>query len=221
MTRSARVSARTALIAACGAAVAVVAHLTIVGRFPAALGAALCLLPLAFVGLLALRRAAHAGWMLLAIAAAALALWAGWNGLERRFIDVLFVEHVTFNLMLAVVFGRTLAAGRDPLCTRFARLLHEEIPPEVERYTRGVTVAWTIFFVSVAALSVALYSAHWIAAWSLLANVGSPVLVGLMFAIEYAVRARALPHWERVGILAGARAFTRHFRGARLEEASR
>jgi hypothetical protein len=42
-----------------------------------------------------------------------------------------------------------------------------------------------------------------------------------MFALEYMVRIRALPHWERIGILAGARAFTRHFRAARLEEASR
>lgn len=222
MTRSARVHARTALIAAGCAGVALVAHLTIVERFPAAIGAALCLVPLAAVGLFALRRAAHAGFVALAVAAGAVALWLAWSGLERRFADVLFAEHVTLNLALAFVFGRTLRAGREPLVTRFARVIHEgDIPSEVEHYTRRVTLVWTTFFLLVAGTSIALYAGHWRVAWSLLANVGSPVLVGLMFAIEYAVRRRALPHWRHVGLVPGIRAVARHFRGARFGPASR
>jgi len=221
VTRSARVHARTALIAAGCAGVALVAHLTIIERFPAAIGAALCLVPLAAVGLLALRRAAHAGFVAFAVVAAGAALWLAWSGLERRFADVLFAEHVTLNLVLALVFGRTLRAGREPLVTRFARVIHEGgIPSEVERYTRRVTLAWTVFFLLVAGTSAALYAGHWLVAWSLLANVGSPVLVALMFAIEHAVRRRALPHWQHVGLVAGIRAFARHFRGARLGPAS-
>jgi len=48
-------------------------------------------------------------------------------------------------------------------------------------------------------------------AWSLLANILTPLLVGAMFVVEYAVRLRVLPNWERVGILRGVRAFSRHF----------
>jgi uncharacterized membrane protein len=222
VTRSARVHARTAFIAACCVGVALVAHLTIIERFPAAIGAALCLVPLAAIGFLVLRRAAHAGVIALAIVAAAAVLWLAWSGLERRFTDLLFAEHLTLNLALALAFGRTLAAGREPLIARFARVVHEgTLPPEVERYTRRVTVAWTVFFLLVAAASTLLYAAHRLLAWSLLVNVGGPVLMGLMFALEYLVRTRALPHWEHVGMLAGMRAFARHFRARRLEEASR
>jgi len=55
------------------------------------------------------------------------------------------------------------------------------------------------------------------AAWSLLANIVNPIAIVAMFVIEYAVRLRALPNWEQVGILGGVRAFTRHFAAARFE----
>jgi hypothetical protein len=66
--------------------------------------------------------------------------------LEQHFTDVLFIEHAGGNLVLAWVFGRTLLAGREPLCTSFSRLVHGTITPQAERYSHGVTVAWTVFF---------------------------------------------------------------------------
>ena len=103
------------------------------------------------------------------------------------------------------------------MVTRFARLLHGTLPPEVERYTRSVTLAWTLFFGALFALSCTLYLGKFLAAWSFLANIASPVLIGVMFVAEYAIRLRALPNWERVGILGGMRAFSRYFASARLE----
>jgi len=196
---------------------AVLAHFTIVDRFSPLLGAVLSLVPLAFLALWAARRSPHRAWTVAAVALAALGLWAGWGALERHFDGLFFVEHAGGNALLAVVFGRTLAAGREPLCTRFARILHPTLPPEVQAYTRGVTVAWTIFFASLASLSAALYLGGFLTAWSVLATMASPVLVGLMFVVEYAVRIRTLPHWERVGLLGGVRAFSRHFAAAPLE----
>jgi uncharacterized membrane protein len=87
----------------------------------------------------------------------------------------------------------------------------------VERYTRGVTVAWTLFFSSLFALSCALYLAGMLEAWSLLANILGPVLVGAMFIIEYAVRHRVLPDLERAGLLSGVRAFSRHMAAAQSQ----
>jgi len=201
----------TALVVALSIAGAVLAHFAIVDRFSPALGALLSLVPAAAV-LLWLARRSRQRWAVAAcIAAAALAAWAEWGALERHFPSVFFVEHAGGNLLLAFVFGRTLAAGRVPLCTRFAELIHGELPPEVAAYTRRVTLAWTLFFASLASTSVVLYLGGFLTAWSALATMASPVLVGLMFVGEYAVRLRALPNWERIGILGGIRAFSRHF----------
>jgi uncharacterized membrane protein len=195
-------------------AFAILAHAAIVEGIPPAAGAALSLVPLVLIAILAARRSRRSrrrAAVLASIAAAALALWLGWGQLERHFSGLFFLEHAGSNLVLAIVFGRTLLAGREPLVGRFARAVHGDLPPEVVRYTRRVTVAWTIFFVLLFATSCALYLGRFLEAWSLLANIVTPLLVGAMFVIEYAVRLRALPDWERVGILGGVRAFSRHF----------
>ena len=74
-----------------------------------------------------------------------------------------------------------------------------------------MTAAWTVFFATLFTLSCALYVSGFLAAWSVLANIVSPLLTAAMFVVEYAVRHRVLPQWERVGLLGGIRAFSRHF----------
>ena len=78
-----------------------------------------------------------------------------------------------------------------------------------------MTLAWTILFTTLLVVSCALYLSGQRAAWSVFANFATPAGVGAMFAIEYIVRHRVLPHWERVGIMGGVRAFSRHFGQAR------
>ena len=191
---------------------AVLAHFAILGSVTPALGAALSLVPAALLAFWIARRSAHRGWAIAAIALAVLALGVDWRGLERHFPSVIYAEHAGVNLALAFLFGRTLAPGREPLCTRFARTLHGGVlPPGVAEYTRRVTAAWSLFFAALCALSTTLYFGGWLEAWSLLATILSPVLVALMFAVEYAIRLRALPDVERVGVLGGIRAFSRHF----------
>jgi len=200
------------LLSVCGA---VLLHLAIVGRFGTTLGAALSLVPAAAAIAWATRRSRHRGWLLAALALGALAAYADWGALERHFPSVFYLEHACANVALAIVFGRTLAGGREPLCTRFARILHDGIlPPRVGDYTRRVTAAWTAFFAAIAAVSTALYFGGWLEAWSLFATMLSPLLVALMFGIEYLVRMRTFPELERVGVLGGIRAFSRHFAAA-------
>jgi len=74
-----------------------------------------------------------------------------------------------------------------------------------------------VFFASMFTLSCALYLGGLHAAWSLLANFLNAILVVALFVVEYAVRHRVLPNWERAGILGGVRAFSRHFGQARPE----
>jgi uncharacterized membrane protein len=206
-----------ALAVVLSAGFAILAHASIIEGVPPAVGALLSLVPLAFIAAGALRRARRPAPWLALLAVAAVAIVPGWGMLERHFPGVFFLEHAGINLALAFFFGRTLAGGREPLITRFARMIHGELPPEVVRYTRQVTLAWTILFLTLFALSCTLYLGGWLAAWSVLANIASPLMVGAMFVVEYAVRHRVLPDWERVGILGGLRAFSRHFGGARFE----
>lgn len=196
---------------------AMLAHASIIKGVPPAIGALLSLVPIAILALWALRRSRHRVLVLGAIAAVAAAIVMGWETLERHFPDIFFVEHAGANLVLAMVFGRTLVAGKEPLVAKFARMVHGELPPEVVRYARQVTVAWTLFFIVLFAASCVLYFGRFLPAWSLLANILSPLLVATMFVVEYIVRHRVLPNWERVGIMGGIRAFSRHFNNASFE----
>ena len=217
MSGERRARAWGALAVALSIAFAVLVHAALIDSLSPTLGALLSLVPVVACAFWVAGRTRHRLVLLAILALVAVAIAFEWNALERNFPNLFFVEHAGFNLVLATVFGRTLLAGHEPLVTQFARMVHGTIPPEVERYTRKVTIAWTIFFLALFAASCVLYIGGWLTAWSVLANAVSPILLGAMFVIEYLVRLRALPHFERVGIMGGIRAFTRHFSTARFE----
>jgi uncharacterized membrane protein len=203
--------ARTALAVAASAAFALAAHAAIMQGLPAPAGALLALVPVAILLLAFTRRSARklAG-IGLAVGVALLA-WVAFPSLKLNFPSLFFLEHAGGQLLLACLFGRTLMKGHEPLVTQFARAFHGELKPEVVRYTRGVTIAWTAYFVILFVLSCGLYLTGFLAAWSLLANIVGPIGVGAMFTIEYIVRHRMLPELEHAGLLSGVRAFSRHF----------
>jgi uncharacterized membrane protein len=217
VTPERRKSLQVALLVVVSIAFAVLAHAAIVKGVSPTVGAMLSLVPVSLFAAWAVSRTRHRATASLVLGLAVLALAFAWPQLERHFPDVLFLEHVAINLALAAVFGRTLFGGRVPLVTHFARMIHGELPAEVERYSRRVTIAWTALFAALAAASCALYLGGWLAAWSFLANFVNPLALVAMFVLEYVVRHRVLPNWERVGVLGGIRAFSRHFQAARFE----
>ena len=98
-----------------------------------------------------------------------------------------------------------------------ARAMRPSMPQEVVEYTRAVTVAWTIYFVLMAALSVALYFGSSIAVWSAFATFVSGPAVALMFLFEFALRRRRMPGLHHATIaqsIAGFRALVRPPRGS-------
>jgi uncharacterized membrane protein len=200
-----------ALAVALSVGAAVLAHYAIVQAQSPTLGALLSLLPVLGLALVAMRRSRQRVLVFAAMGLGAVALWLGWGLLERHFTNLFFIEHAGMNLLLGVTFGRTLLGAHEPLCTRFARIIHGTLEPDVVRYTRRVTLAWTLFFFALFTLSCVLYLGHFLAAWSFLANIASPLLIATMFAVEYAIRIRALPGHKRIGILGSFRAFSRHF----------
>jgi uncharacterized membrane protein len=173
------------------------------------LGLALVFVPLCALALNTAARSPRRAWLLSVWAIACAALWLVRAPLMRHFGWGLYLEHVSFNLALAWVFGRTLSLGQEPLCTQFAHMVHGSLTAPVERYTRWVTLAWTLFFLGIASVSTMLFATSSILTWSTFANYVALPLVAAMFVAEHACRRIALPGIKRSSILDAVRAYTR------------
>jgi uncharacterized membrane protein len=149
--------------------------------------------------------------LLLALAGFGVLAWL-WPSLHNPAAWLYFLQHFGVNSALALIFGRTLTGGRRPLITALAAVVHEVMTPELNRYTRQVTIAWTIFFAACSTLSAGLFFFGPIEAWSVFANILSLPLIGLMFLAENEVRKRVLPKRDLVGLKATVRAFRNNFR---------
>lgn len=122
------------------------------------LGALVAIAPVALIALGFAWRSPRRSIMLGFLALSCLALWAGWPALERHFGLIYWLQNVGLQLMLFMSFGRTLIAGRQALCLRFAQALHAApLTPQHEIYARQVTVAWTLFFAAMALASTLLF----------------------------------------------------------------
>lgn len=183
------------------------AHLTTATAEPSTLGALVAILPLACVAFLMAWRARHRRIGLGIWTAAMLALLVAWPTIESRFAWIYFIQHAGIFSLLAIAFGRTLAGGEEPMVTRFARMVHTAgLTPDVLRYTRAVTLLWTVFFIAMATTSILLFGLGDLAHWSLFANLLSPLLVVATFAGEFAVRLLVLPPGVRTSLLDSIRA---------------
>ncbi|MEO8753435.1 MAG: hypothetical protein ABI624_12230 [Casimicrobiaceae bacterium] len=171
--------------------------------------AAIALLPyLAIAVALAWRSRHRIAWLLSCAALAALT-WRYIDTIDEHTAWVYLIQHVVANAMLALVFGNTLVGGRVPLCTRIAALAHDSMEPKLVRYTRQVTVAWTIFFAANACISVVLFAYAPVVIWSLYANILDLPLVALMFAAEYGMRHWLLPDMKHASIFDSMRRYIR------------
>lgn len=105
-----------------------------------------------------------------------------------------FFQHVGAMVALGIMFGSTLRTHESALCSRIAQFtLAAPLDAQYLQYTWRVTLAWTIYFVVSAALSIGLFFAYSLEAWSLFAAVITPISLPIMFGGEYLIRLRALP----------------------------
>ena len=119
------------------------------------------------------------------------------------------ISHAAINLFLLWYFGRTLAPGREPLITRYARRVHGTVPPDMERLTRELTVAWCVFFSAQLIASVMLYAFAPLHAWSLFINFLNFPLLAIMFVGQFAYRTLCYPDCPRASIWQAVEAFTK------------
>lgn len=114
-------------------------------------------------------------------------------------------QHAGLHAALGIWFGSSLR--KEPLITQLAARLHA-LPPAERVYTRHCTVAWVAYFAAMTLASLLLFALAPFAAWSLFANVLTPLSLAAMFVGEHLVRYRLHPEFERVGLVAAARAFS-------------
>lgn len=98
------------------------------------------------------------------------------------------MPHLVTNSFLLWFFARTLKNKREPLVTLLARRAHGSLTPDLEIYTRHVTIAWSLFFAVQIAASILLFFFASVESWSTFINIlGTPLIV-LMFLCEYTYR---------------------------------
>ncbi len=201
--------ARGVAIGAGAIAYAVLAHLTNSSPGHEALGALLAAGPVWIAAVVLAWRSDSRVAALATCGLLGVLVYARWPDLEAHFAWLYLAQQAGTYALLAVTFGRTLSAGRTPLCSRFAAVVHGPLTPEVAAYTRGVTLAWTLFLGAITVALVLLYFLAPRPLWSAFANFGAAILIALMFAAEYLVRRSVLPDMRHDGLLTTLRAVTR------------
>jgi uncharacterized membrane protein len=186
---------------------AVLAHLTNASPGSGELGVVLGVGPLAAIALTLLWRAGHRAAAVILGALGAVALLRYWPIFAHHVPWLYLLQQAGAYGLLAAAFGRSLAGNRVPLCSRWASAVHGPLTPPVARYTRAVTVAWTVFFVLMTSALIALFLLAPLPVWSVFANFCATPLVLAMFVGEYLVRGRVLPDMQHASILAGVYAF--------------
>ena len=104
---------------------------------------------------------------------------------DRRF---LLSAPVLVNAVLLAGFGASLLRGRVAVVERFARLVHPDLTPEKVLHCRTVTKVWCLFFLINGLISLWLALFVSLSTWAVYTGGISYVLIGALFAGEYAIR---------------------------------
>jgi uncharacterized membrane protein len=116
------------------------------------------------------------------------------------------LQHAGINALLCGWFGGTLRGDRLSLIGQFAQRVHP-LSPAMRIYTAQVTRVWTLYFGLMVVASLAVYASLSFAAWSVLANLLTPLLVAGLFVGEHLMRYRLHPEFERTRLIDAVRAF--------------
>lgn len=197
---------RLALLLLAGVAYAGLSHWMMLFHAAEPWAVVVLLVPL-WLTALGLAAARFGKWALLIVAAAGAALFVlvlrGEAGDPNR---LYVLQHAGINLVLCIWFGSTLRGEGLSLIGQFAQRVHA-IVPGMKRYTDQVTWVWTVYFALMVVASIVVYLTLPFSAWSLLANVLTPVSVVCLFVGEHFMRYRLHPEFERTRMIDAVRAF--------------
>lgn len=134
------------------------------------------------------------------LAAALLAFLGGILVFSPRLL--LFAPSVMINAAIAAVFAASLRPGYMPVISIFARLEHDELPPDLARHARLVTWFWALLLAAISIVSLVLAAWAPTEIWSLFANVVSYALIATLFTGEYLYRRLRFRHHSHASLLA-------------------
>lgn len=187
---------RLALILVAGLAYAGLSHWMMLyhATAPWALAALFAPLWLAVLGL----GASRFGWIgaVLAVVLGAVLVYVISRGEAGNPNRLYVLQHVGINAVLCAWFASTLRRGRLSLIGEFAQRVHP-LSEDQRSYSARVTAVWVGYFALMALASVAVYLTLSFSAWSLLANVLTPLCVVALFVGEHFMRYRLHPEFER------------------------
>jgi uncharacterized membrane protein len=183
------------------------AHYTLQSKQNAAIGALVAISPILLTCIVLTLQSKQRVYLLGLLILVSPLFWLAWKFLVAHYDWIFWLAHESLQCVLLMTFARTLVRNQQPLCSQFAKVVHGSLTPELADYTRKVTIAWTLFFVSVILISSYLFFAGTMQAWSTFANLFYLPLVALMFIAEYIVRKHALPELERTNIMDAVHAF--------------
>ena len=201
--------ARTVLVGLLGVAYVLGCHWLMTSAPDSRWNALLVVGPM--LGLVALFAARRGQRLLAALAGLVLAglLLQAWQGGGLAPANLYLAQHVAIHVSLAALFGLTLRAGQEPLVTALARRVHGGLTPDMEAYSRKVTIAWSIYFVLMAMVSIGLFFLAPFPAWAVFANLLTPLALLLMFVGEFLLRYRLHPEFERATFASALNAYAR------------
>jgi len=203
--------------AAALAGYALLSHALMVAAGDRPWAAAALLAPLVFALAAFAWQRRHAPSLLLCAAALAGLAWIALSGQPQSINRLYLLQHAGIHGALGCAFAFTLRRGATPLISTLSARVHGTMTPARAAYTRRVTMVWALYFAAMAVLSLALYAwAPWWA-WSLFANLVTPLAAIGLFAGEHWLRYRLHPEFERSSMLQAWRAY----RGAPLVQPRR
>jgi len=184
-------------------------HASVTGAQGGALRAVVVWLPLvAFAGWVVVWARNKAMW-LAGLFVAGVFIYLSENQERRGPVAVTGISHATAYLFLLWCFGRTLAPGAEPMVTRIARRVHTVLSPDMERFTRQVTIAWCVFFAAQLMGSALLFEFASLEIWSAFVNLLNLPLLGIMFAGQWVYRNVRHPGFPRASTRQAIEAFTK------------
>lgn len=121
--------------------------------------------------------------------------------------------HAGAYLTLLAWFATSLRPGQEPVVTHLARRVRQTMPDSVVRYTRRVTVAWCVFFLTQLLGSATLLIAGPLTAWSTFVTMLNGPLIAAMVLGEFGLRRALFRNEPRTTLLRTLQAM-RHAVGA-------
>jgi len=137
---------------------------------------------------------------LLLLLALGVAIWRFAQPLQHHYRWMFLIQDSAFFALLAYYFASSLRAGREPLCTFFARLVHRTLSPALLQYTRLLTKVWAVFFIFTGALSSLLFFFASNSVWAFFTNLLMPFLTLGVFVVDNACRRLVLPPEDHIGL---------------------